>query len=795
MTAVAVSRPAEPAREASARGGDRIALGLVLGMALCVSGAINDVGWAEGTSHLILQSVLAVLLAYSLAHSRLHAWQATVIGTLAMLALVFVTVGGLWPPLAYLREDVGALDAWWRAALSNGPAAAGWPFPQAGGYIVRQVAAMAWRVWVWGWRVYTGGVNSDRQVWLLVISTALSLTTFTAAWQVFRRWSASLALLLLGAALGTNSFMAGQAPTWALAFIGLGLVLLARSNALSLERRWLMRGTDYSDELLPYATVIGLALAAAAIIISPLPPLLTSRSTYEAFWRVFREPWSRVEDTTGRWFQGLDSPQRRNPLGGGEGGPIDPSLEHPVGAGAPRGNQVVLRVRTGDPAPEPWAGGIGGRLDTSASPQRHWRGATYDTYTGSGWANRDRSVEAVGAGQDLPVDHPEGRRELLQHVQRREPGTVIYAVGQPLRIDQDLDVTYRAQGDVVTLSGDTDGYDVVSLVPDVTVSGLEAAGSEYPPDIADRYVALPDLPGRVRQLALDVAAGAETEYGKARAIEEYLRQFEYELAVPAAPPDRDVVDYFLFDLQRGFCDHYSSAMAVMLRLNGVPARVAVGYARGAYDDRDGYWVATEADAHAWVEVYFPGFGWVEFEPTPTQAVYAFPFGDTWDRGSAALPDIPEQSRGWWPRIDIGTARLVAVATLVLVVLVRVVAVVLRRRRYGVEDHIAAAYGSIVRYGGWIGVRPRATETVREYWQRLRQALSDEAIFVSTPWGTEWVWQFDRVSSPLRYVLTAYERAQFGPDPLGPPVARRARQEATRLRREFALLWVARRIGD
>ncbi len=797
MTALTVIRSSSVNRETSVPPlpkADPISVGLLLAMAYCVSGAIDAVGWAEGTEFLVLQSLLAVLIAYVLSRSAMRAWLAVTVGVLGLLAVVLVTVGGLWPPVTFVSEDLARLGLWWSDLVRGGPSTAGWPFPAVGGYVSRQVTAIVWRTWVWGWRVYAGAANSDRQVWLLVISTGLSLTTFASSWQVFRHWRVSLALLLLGTALGANSFMAGQEPTWALAFIGFGLVLLTRGNALRLERRWLFRGTDYSDELLPYVTVIGLGLAAIAVILSPLLPVLTSRSTYEAFWRLVREPWSRVEETTGKWFQGLDSPPRRGLIPSGEAGPIDPSAEHRVGAGAPQGNQIVFRVRTGDPAPEPWAGGIG-RLNEDVLPQRHWRAATFDTYTGSGWVNGAREVEDVAADDALAVDHPETRREFSQQVSRRGDTVVVYAVGQPFRVDQDLTVTYREAEDVVSLAGSEDDYTVVSLVPDVTVSGLEAAGTDYPAEIAERYLALSNVPERVRRTALEVAGGAETAYGKTRAIEEYLRRFEYDLAVPASPEGRDVVDYFLYDLQRGFCDHFSTAMAVMLRLNGIPARIAVGYARGTYDDREGYWVVTEADSHAWVEVYFPEYGWVEFEPTPSQSVYFYPLGDTWDKGSASLPDPPRADAGWRPSISIATARILLVGVLLTVVAFRIAGAALKRRRYRPDDHIAAAYGRLVRSGRWVGISPQPNETVREYWRRLRQALSEGAIFVSTPWGTEWVWQFERVATPARYVLSAYERSQFGPDELGLPVARRAAQEADRLRREFALLWVARRIGE
>ena len=134
--------------------------------------------------------------------------------------------------------------------------------------------------------------------------------------------------------------------------------------------------------------------------------------------------------------------------------------------------------------------------------------------------------------------------------------------------------------------------------------------------VANRYLTLPDeLPYRVRQLALDLTAVQPNPYDRALAIEGYLREFPYTLNLPAPPANRDVVDYFLFDLKKGYCDYYASAMVVLARAAGLPARLVVGYNSGLYDPQQANYKVTEADAHAWAEVYFPGYGWVEFEPT------------------------------------------------------------------------------------------------------------------------------------------------------------------------------------
>jgi len=109
-------------------------------------------------------------------------------------------------------------------------------------------------------------------------------------------------------------------------------------------------------------------------------------------------------------------------------------------------------------------------------------------------------------------------------------------------------------------------------------------------------------------------------YDKAKAIEAYLRtNYPYDLDVPAPPEGQDVADYFLFDLQKGYCDYYATTMVVLARASGLPARFVSGYAPGSYDAPNAEYVIRELDAHSWVEIYFPEIGWIEFEPTASIA--------------------------------------------------------------------------------------------------------------------------------------------------------------------------------
>ncbi len=163
-------------------------------------------------------------------------------------------------------------------------------------------------------------------------------------------------------------------------------------------------------------------------------------------------------------------------------------------------------------------------------------------------------------------------------------------------------------------------YNVEAYIPRVTISQLRAASTEYPEYIRTRYLQLPsDLPARVHQLAQEITTGIDNPYDKAKAIESYLRaNYPYDLEIPAPPADRDVTDYFLFDLKRGYCDYYATAMVVLARSSGLPARFVSGYSSGSYDALNAEYVIRELNAHSWAEIYFPEIGWIEFEPTASQ---------------------------------------------------------------------------------------------------------------------------------------------------------------------------------
>jgi len=165
---------------------------------------------------------------------------------------------------------------------------------------------------------------------------------------------------------------------------------------------------------------------------------------------------------------------------------------------------------------------------------------------------------------------------------------------------------------------------------------MREAGEDYPEWLKKRYLQIPkDFSLRITELAQQIAGDEPTAYDKTMAITQYLRRtINYSVTIENPPDNREPLEWFLFDQRAGFCNYYASSEVMMLRSLGVPARLAVGYAQGAWNDDQKAYVVLGKDSHSWPEVYFPGIGWVPFEPTVSQPLGVYPAGD----------ETPDESR-------------------------------------------------------------------------------------------------------------------------------------------------------
>jgi hypothetical protein len=159
-------------------------------------------------------------------------------------------------------------------------------------------------------------------------------------------------------------------------------------------------------------------------------------------------------------------------------------------------------------------------------------------------------------------------------------------------------------------------YEGISQLPNAGPQLLREAPAEYPEAVRGTYLQLPPLDARIPELALRITEQAKTPYDKAAAIESYLRtQYRYTLELSGRPGE-DALGRFLFTTRAGHCEYFASAMTVMLRELGVPARLVNGFLPGEYNDVGRDYIVRASDAHSWVEVFFPGYGWLTFDPTP-----------------------------------------------------------------------------------------------------------------------------------------------------------------------------------
>lgn len=159
-------------------------------------------------------------------------------------------------------------------------------------------------------------------------------------------------------------------------------------------------------------------------------------------------------------------------------------------------------------------------------------------------------------------------------------------------------------------------YDANSLVPSPPAAAVRQAGTDYSNEIRQTYLQVPNLDPRIPALAAQITARQTTPYDKAVAMEGYLRShFGYTMDL-SGPPQNDPLSYFLFQKRAGHCEYFAAAMTIMLRTQGIPARYINGFQTGEYNDVAGDLVVRASDAHSWVEAYFPGFGWLTFDPTP-----------------------------------------------------------------------------------------------------------------------------------------------------------------------------------
>lgn len=264
------------------------------------------------------------------------------------------------------------------------------------------------------------------------------------------------------------------------------------------------------------------------------------------------------------------------------------------------------------------------RLYDARTPVRlRWRGQALTRFDGRKWFNPETR------GTVLRTD--DGRLQLVSDDDRRRQGTrltymvsikaldsdVLFFAGSPEVLNVNaLSLIRTPFGGYRLGTGFSYGvkYEAISLMKQTDVPAITVA--VMPPSLRREYVQLPPIDPRIKELSTGVTSGLSSDFDRAHAIEEYLRtHYAYSLDLPA-DESPDPLARFLFERRKGHCEYFASAMAVMLRDVGIPARLATGFLGGTYNPITEQYIIRASDAHSWVEAFLPDRGWTSFDPTP-----------------------------------------------------------------------------------------------------------------------------------------------------------------------------------
>jgi len=291
-------------------------------------------------------------------------------------------------------------------------------------------------------------------------------------------------------------------------------------------------------------------------------------------------------------------------------------------------NAVVMRIRVEGNPP--------------VAQNMHWRGIAFTSFDGRRWYTQERGAVAVGQGRGgddwillrPPAARARPRSVSLRYTVLMEPlaSDAIFVAAEPVQVRgqftnnaamgrRALRRAYLLQDKTGSLANPFHNfanvrYDAVSEIPRDLDDALRQAPLSYSNSIRQMYLQLPELDPRIPALAQQIAGAEPTPLDQARAIERYLpSNYAYTLDL-AGPAPADPLAHFLFERRAGHCEYFAAAMTILLRSLGIPARYVNGFLGGDYNDLGGDYIIRARNAHSWVEAYFPGYGWVTFDPTP-----------------------------------------------------------------------------------------------------------------------------------------------------------------------------------
>jgi transglutaminase-like putative cysteine protease len=551
-----------------------LSLGLLAVMALALAWSVQGAKWLDQLEFLPPVALWAVVTGALLGMLRISIVAALPVGAVLGTVVVLWAIGGEYYPVLDQGARVGALRddlmGWVSVVVRTG-------YPS-------QMSPYAVGLGALGWA-----------------------TAFMAAYAVYRHNRVLDAIMLLGAAMIVNlSATFTDLFGHLLLFVVAAMLLWLRSALVDRQDGWQRRRVNENMDVPAAIMRSGIIFGGVSVALAWVLTSVAVASPLTNAWRSFDGAWTEVRDQFEGVFGNLTNPQSRI-------------------TGSAFGSSFTVRGE--------WVSNDEEALTVAAPRPLYLRTATYDVYTGRGWERSEGLRRPVAPGDPLfsgptPERPSDGYEiETITIQMQQTIGRNLFTAGSPLEVYAPV-IIHEPAGlpvlggiEAANPIGSGEGYLVSVALTRANEAQLGAAGTEYPEVVRELYLDDSMATDRVAELAREITANATSPYEQARALAAFLArdpQFSYATEAPLPSEDQDLVDFFLFaeNGRTGYCEYYASAMALMARTLGLPARVAVGFAPGERIG-DGIYQVREANAHAWTEIYFPGYGWQIFEATKT----------------------------------------------------------------------------------------------------------------------------------------------------------------------------------
>jgi transglutaminase superfamily protein/transglutaminase TgpA-like protein/uncharacterized protein DUF4129 len=604
----------------------------------------------------------------------------------------------------------------------------------------------------------TGGTSSDYSIFLFFITALGFMLAYTSAWLVYRTRNPWLMILANAVVLLINlSNIENGYIVFLVVFLVAALLLVLRFNLYESSVRWKKQGLRCADDLGWEFMQAGALISIGVLIFAWLLPWGYTNDAAAQIWSADNNPWVQLVNTWNRLVSVNSSVNASN-----HGNFTDTLV---LGGNPNLNSDIVFTLKSGDGS-------------------QYLESLSYDIYNGRVWSNgptegitlspnssaSDGSQDLRAIRQDITVVNPPGEQlpylfgasqiaSTNQAVELRinkATGLIVawlrtngkLAAGNAYSI-----ISYISAADIKTLRTVPLPADAPSFTPDPTRPDLEPPITYYDPHILQTYLQLPNnLDHNIKILTTQLTANASTMYDKAVALESYFHNnYKYNTNI-SLPPGQEGVSWFLFrSNHQGYCNYFATAMAIMARELGMPARVVSGYTNGKFDAKRQQWVVRGSDAHSWVQIYFAGYGWVNFEPSVSFSNFVRPIvssngvsgttpsGPTGPSTNSARGHLgePDQSSSGSANVGVTPAQQQAqlrqnigltVAGLILLILSGIVYFgIWWRRLFRGYSLSAQVYGRICMLANWAGISIKPSQTPYEYMQTLAEAAPNEAV--------------------------------------------------------------------